>query len=194
FQMARFVEDIALTRWRRVGDGWRIEDGAPMAALAQDSQETDYCACMLGLRDYVNKNGFASVVLGYSGGIDSALCAALAVDALGSDRVHAVMLPYAYTSEASLEDAAEGAAILGCRYDILPIAAPVEGCMSVLAGLFAGTEPGVTEENLQSRIRGTLLMAISNKFGPMVVTTGNKSEMSVGYATLYGDMNGGFNP
>src|SRR5690606_3651884 len=129
-----------------------------------------------------------------SGGIDSALCAAIAVDALGRDRVHLVMLPYTYTTEASLRDAADGAGRLGCRYDILPIAAPAEGCLSTLAELFAGTPEGITEENLQSRIRGTLLMAISNKFGPMVVTTGNKSEMSVGYATLYGDMNGGFNP
>src|SRR5690606_15467811 len=115
-------------------------------------------------------------------------------DALGSDRVRAVMLPYRYTAETSLADAAACADALGCRYDVLPIESAVEGFRQALAGLFAGTNEDVTEENLQSRVRGTLLMAISNKFGPMVVTTGNKSEMSVGYATLYGDMNGGFNP
>jgi NAD+ synthase len=149
---------------------------------------------VLGLRDYVDKNGFPGVVLGLSGGIDSALVAALAVDALGAARVHCVMMPYRYTSNASLADAASCAEALGVRYDIVPIMAPVEGFTKELAGLFAGTEPGTTEENIQSRVRGTTLMAISNKFGAMVLTTGNKSEMSVGYATLYGDMNGGFNP
>src|SRR5690606_9114807 len=171
FQLPRFEECVALTGWRRDGDGWRVEDGAPVATLPETHEEADYRACMLGLRDYVNKNGFRSVVLGYSGGIDSALCAALAVDALGSERVHLVMLPYEYTSEESLRDASDGAKRLGCRYDVVPIAEPVQGCMAALAGLFAGTETGVTEENLQSRIRGTLLMAVSNKFGPMVVTT-----------------------
>jgi NAD+ synthase len=149
---------------------------------------------MLGLRDYVDKNGFPGVVLGLSGGIDSALVAALSADALGPERVHAVMLPYRYTSGESLSDAAACAAALGIRYDVVPIAAPVEGFTAALAKLFEGRAPDVTEENIQSRVRGTLLMAISNKFGGMVVTTGNKSEMSVGYATLYGDMNGGFNP
>jgi NAD+ synthase len=149
---------------------------------------------MHGLRDYVNKNGFKSVVLGLSGGLDSAICAALAVDALGKDRVHTVMLPYRYTSDISLKDAKDCAEALGCRYDIVPIAEPVEGFLNVLEPMFEGTESGVTEENLQSRARGVILMAISNKFGSMVVTTGNKSEMAVGYATLYGDMNGGFNP
>ena len=149
---------------------------------------------MLGLRDYVNKNRFPGVVLGLSGGIDSAICAALAVDALGADRVHCVMLPYRYTSEESLKDAADCAKALGTRYDIVDIAEPVDGFSNALSSLFDGTSEGVTEENLQSRSRGTILMAISNKFGNMVVTTGNKSEMSVGYATLYGDMNGGYNP
>jgi NAD+ synthase len=149
---------------------------------------------MLGLRDYVNKNGFKNVVLGLSGGIDSALCAALAVDALGEERVHAVMLPYRYTSKESLKDAEDCARALGCRYDTVPIMDPVKGFSNALSQLFEGTAEGITEENLQSRTRGTILMAISNKFGSMVVTTGNKSEMSVGYATLYGDMNGGFNP
>jgi NAD+ synthase len=148
----------------------------------------------MGLRDYVNKNGFPGVVLGLSGGIDSAVVAAMAVDALGKDRVHCVMLPYRYTSNESLNDAAAIAETLGVRYDIVPIEAPVDGFTAALAPIFAGTEPGITEENLQSRARGTILMAISNKQGSMVVTTGNKSEMSVGYATLYGDMNGGFNP
>src|SRR5262249_6045790 len=153
-----------------------------------------YHACMLGLRDYVDKNGFPGVVLGLSGGIDSALCAALAVDALGAARVHCVMMPYRYTSNASLADAAACAEALGVRYDIVPISEPVEGFGRALAKVFAGTEPGTTEENIQSRARGVTLMAISNKHGAMVLTTGNKSEMSVGYATLYGDMNGGFNP
>ena len=159
-----------------------------------ETEEADYRACMLGLRDYVNKNGFKNVVLGLSGGIDSAICAALAVDALGEERLRAVMMPYRYTSKDSLKDAEDCARALGCRYDIVPIFEPVEGFSHALTQLFEGTKEGITEENLQSRARGTILMAISNKFGSMVVTTGNKSEMSVGYATLYGDMNGGFNP
>ncbi len=191
-QMPQFVEHITLTVWTREGEGWRCAQGEK--AALPEGQEADYSACMLGLRDYVNKNGFKDVVLGLSGGIDSAICAALAVDALGKDRVRCVMLPYRYTSGESLKDAADCAGVLGVRYDVVPIAAPVEGFMQALQPLFAGTESGVTEENLQSRARGTILMAISNKFGSMVVTTGNKSEMSVGYATLYGDMNGGFNP
>lgn len=149
---------------------------------------------MLGLRDYVEKNRFPGVVLGLSGGIDSAICAAIAVDALGSERVRCVMMPYRFTSQESLDDAKKCADALGVRYEIVPIAEPVEGFEHALAELFAGTNRGITEENLQSRVRGTLLMSISNKFGPMVVTTGNKSEMSCGYATLYGDMNGGYNP
>jgi NAD+ synthase len=149
---------------------------------------------MLGLRDYVEKNGFKGVVLGLSGGIDSALCAAMATDALGAERVRCVMLPFRYTSQASRDDAAAIARALGVRYDIVPIESAVRGLEEALAGVFAGGPRDVTEENLQARARGTILMAISNKFGSMVVTTGNKSEMSVGYATLYGDMNGGFNP
>jgi NAD+ synthase len=192
FQMAQFGEAIAVTRWERSADGWRCSDG-PMERLPE-RQEADYAACMLGLRDYVNKNGFKQVVLGLSGGIDSAICTALAVDALGHERVRTVMMPYRYTSKSSMKDAEACARALNCRYDIVPIAEPVEGFSNALEQLFADTEAGVTEENLQSRARGTILMAISNKFGSMVVTTGNKSEMSVGYATLYGDMNGGFNP
>src|SRR6202167_1470998 len=161
---------------------------------AEELDRADYTACMVGLRDYVDKNGFKGVVLGLSGGVDSALCAALAVDALGPERVRCVMLPYRYTSQDSLDDAAAIARALGIRYDIVPIERAVSGLDASLGEIFAGAPADVTEENLQSRARGTILMAISNKFGLMVVTTGNKSEMSVGYATLYGDMNGGFNP
>ncbi|CCF19430.1 Glutamine-dependent NAD(+) synthetase (NAD(+) synthase [glutamine-hydrolyzing]) [Pseudorhizobium banfieldiae] len=192
FQMSQFESAITVTDWRGGPDGWRCTNG-PMARLPE-KEEADYRACVLGFRDYVNKNGFKSVVLGLSGGIDSAVCAAIAVDALGEERVRCVMLPYRYTSDESLKDAADCARALGTRYDIVPISEPVEGFLSSLAELFEGTDEGITEENLQSRTRGTILMAISNKFGSMVVTTGNKSEMSVGYATLYGDMNGGFNP
>ena len=192
FQMSQFEETFYVSTWRREEDGWCCDKG-PMSQIPE-AEEADYRACMLGFRDYVNKNGFRSVVLGLSGGIDSAICAAIAVDALGEERVRTVMLPYHYTSEDSLKDAADCAKALGCHYDIVPIAEPVEGFLTALGEMFEGTESGVTEENLQSRTRGTILMAISNKFGSMVVTTGNKSEMSVGYATLYGDMNGGFNP
>jgi NAD+ synthase len=202
FQMSQFEEAVVLTTWKRreaMGaqkreetDGWVCTDG-PMSKIPE-KDEADYRACMLGLRDYVNKNGFKNVVLGLSGGIDSALCAALAVDALGEERLRAVMMPYRYTSKDSLKDAEDCARALGCRYDIVPIFEPVDGFSHALTQLFEGTKEGITEENLQSRARGTILMAISNKFGSMVVTTGNKSEMSVGYATLYGDMNGGFNP
>ncbi len=145
-------------------------------------------------KDYVDKNGFKGVVLGLSGGIDSALCAVMAVDALGKDRVRCVMLPYKFTSQDSLDDAAKIASALGIRYDILPIESAVLGLEKAVAPVFEGRPRDVTEENIQARARGVILMAISNKFGLMVVTTGNKSEMSVGYATLYGDMNGGFNP
>ncbi|MCC0038917.1 MAG: NAD+ synthase [Brucellaceae bacterium] len=192
FQMSQFEETVSVTTWKRQGDGW-VCDGGPMSKIPE-KEEADYRACMLGLRDYVNKNGFRNVVLGLSGGIDSAICAALAVDALGEERLRAVMMPYRYTSKDSLKDAEACARALGCRYDIVPIFEPVEGFSNALGQMFEGTKEGITEENLQSRARGTILMAISNKFGSMVVTTGNKSEMSVGYATLYGDMNGGFNP
>ena len=192
FQMSQFEEALVVTEWKRNGDGWVCVEG-PMSRIPE-KEEADYRACMLGLRDYVNKNGFRNVVLGMSGGIDSAICAALAVDALGEERLRAVMMPYKYTSKDSLKDAEDCARALGCRYDIVPIFEPVEGFSHALTQLFEGTGEGITEENLQSRTRGTILMAISNKFGSMVVTTGNKSEMSVGYATLYGDMNGGFNP
>ncbi|MEO0816092.1 MAG: NAD+ synthase [Pseudomonadota bacterium] len=155
--------------------------------------EAEYRAGMLALRDYVDKNRFPGVVLGLSGGIDSALTAAMAVDALGADRVWAVMLPSRYTSDGSLKDARDCADELGIRFDTISIAPGVDALDEMLAPHFGGTQPGTAEENVQSRLRGVVLMALSNKFGPMVVTTGNKSEMAVGYATLYGDMNGGYN-
>ncbi len=191
-QMPMFEEAVTLTEWTRSPTGWRITSGE-IARLPEKEEET-WKACVLGLKDYVEKNRFPGVVLGLSGGIDSAVVAAMAVDALGRDRVHCVMLPYAYTSRDSLEDAEACAKLLGVRYDIVPIKEPVEGFLSALKPLFNGKNIDVTEENIQSRTRGATLMAISNKFGSMVLTTGNKSEMSVGYATLYGDMNGGFNP
>jgi NAD+ synthase len=192
FQLGGFTECIVTTEWFRRGGTWVCENG-PMVH-SEEADRADYMACMLGLRDYVNKNGFPGVVLGLSGGIDSALCAALAVDALGAERVRCLMLPYKYTSSMSLDDAAACARALGVRYEVVPIATAVEGFEAALGNVFAGLPRDVTEENLQARTRGTLLMAVSNKFNLMVVTTGNKSEMSVGYATLYGDMNGGYNP
>ncbi|HUI13847.1 MAG TPA: NAD+ synthase [Xanthobacteraceae bacterium] len=191
-QLPAFKETIVTTHWSRSGETWRCAPG-PMAP-AEPLDKSDYAACVLGLRDYVDKNRFKGVVLGLSGGIDSALCAAMAVDALGAERVRCVMLPYRYTSEESRIDAAAVAHALGVHYDIVPIESAVAGLETALAGIFAGAPRDVTEENLQARARGVILMGISNKFGLMVVTTGNKSEMSVGYATLYGDMNGGFNP
>ncbi|MEZ5818619.1 MAG: NAD+ synthase [Hyphomicrobiaceae bacterium] len=191
-QMPAWDEGLVVTDWVREGDGWRCQAG--VKALVEEGDAAAYHAAVLCLRDYVNKNGFPGVVLGLSGGVDSALVAAISVDALGADRVHAVMLPYRYTSNESLADASACADALGIRYDTVPIAPAVEGLFGMLAPLFAGRAPDLTEENIQSRVRGTTLMAISNKFGSMLVTTGNKSEMSVGYATIYGDMNGGFNP
>jgi NAD+ synthase len=190
-QLPDFAEAITTLRWTRSEDGWRCS-GPIMPVLEGD--KADYAACVLGVRDYVHKNGFPGVLLGISGGIDSALCAAIAVDALGTEQVRGVMLPYRFTAQVSLDDAAKLAAALGIRYEVLPIADAVEGFEKILSGPFKGLPRDITEENLQARTRGTLLMAISNKTGAMVVTTGNKSEMSVGYATLYGDMNGGFNP
>lgn len=192
FQMAGFQESVVTTRWVRRNATWRCDGGPVVSGVEAD--RADYSACVLGLRDYVNKNGFPGVVLGLSGGIDSALCAAIAVDALGTERVRCIMLPYKFTSQESLRDAAACAELLGVRYEILPIAAAVDGFEAALRPVFSGLPRDVTEENLQARARGTILMAVSNKFNLMVVTTGNKSEMSVGYATLYGDMNGGFNP
>jgi len=192
FQLAGFQESIVTTNWVRRNSIWQCENGPLIDSVEAD--RADYAACVLGLRDYVNKNGFPGVVLGLSGGIDSALCTAMAVDALGADRVRCLMLPYKFTSRESLDDAAACAKALSVRYEVLPIAPAVEGFEKALAPIFSGLPRDVTEENLQARARGTILMAVSNKFNLMVVTTGNKSEMSVGYATLYGDMNGGFNP
>jgi NAD+ synthase len=191
-QLPSFREAVVTVVFERTADGWRCSGGATAPLVTAD--EADYAACVLGVRDYVDKNGFPGVVIGLSGGLDSALCAAMAVDALGAERVRCVMLPYRFTSQDSLDDAAQIATALGVHYDIVPIASAVEGLEQALAPLMAGLKRDVTEENLQARVRGTMLMAVSNKFGLMVVTTGNKSEMSAGYATLYGDMNGGFNP
>ncbi|MDT3687272.1 MAG: NAD+ synthase [Pseudorhodoplanes sp.] len=191
-QLPAFEETVVTTHWSRAAAGWHCERG-PMASLLPQ-EKADYGACVLGLRDYVNKNGFPGVVLGLSGGVDSALVAAMAVDALGAERVRCLMLPYKYTSRESVEDAAQVAKALGVQYDTLPIASAVEGLEAALKPLTAGLPRDVTEENLQARARGVIVMGVSNKFGLMVLTTGNKSEMSVGYATLYGDMNGGFNP
>jgi NAD+ synthase len=191
-QLPAWEEMVALTEWTRGGNGWRCADG--VKTLLEEAAAAAYHACVLGLRDYVNKNGFPGVVLGLSGGIDSALVAAMCADALGPERVHCVMMPYRYTSSASLSDAKACAEALCVRYDIVPIHEPVDGFARALAEMFEGRVADMTEENIQARARGTTLMAISNKLGGMVVTTGNKSEMSVGYATLYGDMNGGFNP
>src|SRR6201995_985162 len=190
-QLPAFEEHITTLVWNRTETGWRCD--GPVAPLLE-GDKGDYAACVLGLRDYVGKTGFPGVLLGISGGIDSALCAAIAVDALGAERVRGVMLPFRFTAQVSLDDAAKLAGALGIRYEVLPIAQAVNGFEEILSATFAGLPRDITEENLQARARGTLLMAISNKTGAMVVTTGNKSEMSVGYATLYGDMNGGFNP
>jgi NAD+ synthase len=190
-QAPAFVEAFWPTRWKRdQSGGWRCVEGEVVPPPG--SLESIYAAMTLGLRDYVQKNRFPGVVLGLSGGIDSAISAAVAVDALGPERVHCVMLPSRFTSRESLDDAAECARALGVRLDEISIEPAFEAFKAMLAPLFAGRPADVTEENIQSRIRGIVLMAISNKLGPMVLTTGNKSEMSVGYATLYGDMCGGY--
>jgi NAD+ synthase len=187
-----WVEQVTVTEWRRDAAGkWICAAGDTF--VAEDRSSQVYHAMMLALRDYVNKNRFPGVVLGLSGGIDSALSAAVAVDALGSQRVRCVMLPSRYTSRESLEDADACARMLGVKYETIEIERAVAAMGESLAAPFAGTKADTTEENIQSRLRGVILMALSNKFGPMVLTTGNKSEMSVGYATLYGDMCGGYN-
>jgi NAD+ synthase len=191
-QLPSFREAVVTVVFERAAGGWHCRGGP--TAPQESGDEADYAACVLGVRDYVDKNGFPGVVIGLSGGVDSALCAAISVDALGAGRVRCVMLPYRFTSQQSLDDAAQIATALGVHYDIVPIASAIAGLEKALAPLMAGLARDVTEENLQARARGTMLMAVSNKFGLMVVTTGNKSEMSAGYATLYGDMNGGFNP
>jgi NAD+ synthase len=188
--MPSFEEAFTVTEWYREADRLVCEP-EPLPKEPQPEAQI-YRALTLGLADYVNKNRFPGVLLGLSGGIDSALSAAIAVDALGADSVRAVMLPSPYTSRESLEDAAECAALLGIRLDTIPITGTMQAVEASLAPLFEGRPADITEENIQSRARGLILMALSNKFGDMLLTTGNKSEMSVGYATLYGDMCGGY--
>ncbi len=189
-QLPCWKEALLTTEWVRRDDGWVCETaefsdpGNPLERI--------YNAMVLGLKDYVTKNGFPGVVLGLSGGIDSALSAAVAVDALGAENVHCVMMPSRYTSKESLDDASECARLLGTQLDTLKIEPAVGAFDEMLGDIFQGTNSDITEENIQSRIRGLSLMAISNKFGKMVLTTGNKSEMSTGYATIYGDMCGGY--
>ena len=189
-QMPAFVEAVTLTEWRRAGEHLVCTPQALAPELPE--LESIYRCMMLGLGDYVRKNGFPGVILGLSGGIDSALSAAVAVDALGPAMVRSFMLPSPYTSQDSLDDAAACAALLGIPCDSVPITPAMEAFGAALAPVFAGRQADITEENIQSRARGLILMAISNKLGHMVLTTGNKSEMSVGYATLYGDMCGGY--
>ena len=191
-QMPMFDTAITHVDLERGADGWRVKDGEKVAQ--PDAWEQDYRVMVQSLRDYMGKTGFKKVLLGMSGGIDSAIVATIAADALGAENVRCVMLPSEYTSEASLEDAKACAKALGCRYDFVPIAQGRAAITGTLAPLFEGHEEGLTEENIQSRLRGLLLMAMSNKFGEMVLTTGNKSEIAVGYATIYGDMAGGYNP
>src|SRR4029077_4138005 len=191
-QMPAWEEAVGVTEWHCENGRWRCFPG--LIAEIEEGDAANYLACVTGLRDYVDKNGFPGVVLGLSGGVDSALCAILAVDALGADRVHCVMLPYLYTSNESLNDAAELAVNLGVRYDILPINAAVEGLSKSFAAMADKGSADATEENLQARARGGLLMAVSHKYGLVGLTTGHKPGVSVGYSTLYGDMNGGFNP
>ncbi|AXT27211.1 NAD+ synthase [Ruegeria sp. AD91A] len=192
FRMPVFDEVVAQVDLARGDDGWRI---VPAEIVPQpDVWEQDYRAMVQSLRDYMGKTGFKKALLGLSGGIDSALVATIAVDAIGADNVRCVMLPSEYTSQASLDDAEAVAKALGVHYDYVPISESRAAVTNTLAPLFVGLDEGLTEENIQSRLRGLLLMAISNKFGEMLLTTGNKSEVAVGYATIYGDMNGGYNP
>lgn len=182
-----FTVEVALT------DGKVVPTPARIEPINREDASV-YGALVLGVRDYVNKHRFPGVVIGLSGGVDSALTLALAVDALGAERVRVVMMPSRYTSQLSLEEAQAQADMLGVRYDVIPIEGMFAATVDALKEVFVGREPDATEENIQARVRGLLLMAISNKTGSMVLTTGNKSEMSVGYATLYGDMAGGFAP
>ena len=191
-QLPQFLTGILHVDFEEGPDGWRAMPGEK--ALIPPVVEADYHAMVLSVRDYLAKTGFGQVLLGLSGGVDSALVAAIAVDAIGAQNVRCLMLPSEFTSAHSLEDAAAVAQALGCRLDSVPITGAQAAVAGALAGLFAGTAPGVTEENIQSRLRGVMLMALSNKFGAMLLTTGNKSEMAVGYCTIYGDMNGGYNP
>ncbi|MBY6159371.1 NAD+ synthase [Mameliella alba] len=191
-QLPVFDECIVPVDMVRGPEGWRCEEGT--FQKHPDDWEQDYRVMVESLRDYLRKTGFSKVLLGMSGGVDSALVATIATDALGPENVRCVMLPSEYTSSHSLEDAEACAKALGCRYDYVPISGPRAAVTEALAPLFEGTQPDITEENIQSRLRGLLLMALSNKFGEMLLTTGNKSEVAVGYATIYGDMAGGYNP
>ncbi|NAZ37890.1 NAD+ synthase [Rubellimicrobium sp. CFH 75288] len=191
-RLPHFEEAVEHVDFRRTPNGWVAAEGP--CAPRPDAAEMDYHAMVLALRDYLAKSGIERVLLGLSGGVDSALVAAVATDAVGPDRVRGVRLPSRYSSEGSLRDAEAVARALGCRLDTIPIEGPHAAVSEALAPFFAGTEPGVAEENVQSRLRGLLLMALSNKTGEMLLTTGNKSEMAVGYATIYGDMAGGYNP
>ncbi len=192
FQMPQFDETIAHVDLERGMNGWRIVPGEVHTHASE--WEQDYHVMVTALRDYCRKTGFGKVLLGLSGGVDSAIVATIAVDALGADNVRCVMLPSEYTSQESLDDAEAVAKALGCRYDYVPISEGRAAITNTLAPLFQGREADLTEENIQSRLRGLLLMALSNKFGEMLLTTGNKSEVAVGYATIYGDMAGGYNP
>lgn len=185
-QSEQFVENLAMLDVDEQGQVLGVVVSLP------SKEASVYQALCLGVQDYIGKNHFPGVLLGLSGGIDSALTMAIAVDALGADKVHAVMMPSPYTAQMSLDDSREMVETLGVRYDELDITPMFNGFQAVLSPSFVGRDADATEENLQARIRGTLLMAMSNKFGALVLTTGNKSEMSVGYATLYGDMAGGF--
>ncbi|MEW4468792.1 NAD+ synthase [Parasphingorhabdus sp. JC815] len=193
-QLPDWDEAIVDTHWTKEESGeqsgWRCAAGD--IHRLDDHPADIYNAMIVGLRDYVNTNGFPGVILGLSGGIDSALSAAVAVDALGADRVKCVMMPSRFTSQESLDDAAGCAEMLGTQLDTISIIPAVEGFDAMLEDSFADNQVDITEENIQSRIRGVTLMALSNKFGHMLLTTGNKSEMSVGYATIYGDMAGGY--
>lgn len=191
-QLPQFDACVTHVDFVETAEGWRALPG--IMEKMPISYEADYRAMVMSLRDYLGKTGFKKVLLGLSGGIDSAIVAAVAADAIGPENVRCVMLPSRYTSAHSLEDAAQVAGALGCRLDTVSITAPQDAVGEALGHLFEGTQPGVTEENVQSRLRGLLLMAMSNKFGEMLLTTGNKSEMAVGYCTIYGDMNGGYNP
>jgi NAD+ synthase len=191
-QMGLFDEAIVHVDFTETEGGWRAEPGEK--ATFPDVWEQDYRVMVQAVRDYFGKTGFRQALLGLSGGVDSAIVATIAVDALGPENVRCVMLPSEYTAATSLDDAEAVARALGCRLDTVPISGPRAAVTDALAPLFEGTEPGLTEENIQSRLRGLLLMALSNKFGEMLLTTGNKSEVAVGYATIYGDMAGGYNP
>ena len=191
-QMPQFEESVETCVFKKSAGSWKADVGHKSRIL--EPLETDYFAMVMGLRDYCKKAGFDRVVIGLSGGVDSALVATIAADALGPQSVRAVMLPSEYTSKGSLDDAAELSTNLNCRYDYLSIEEGRLAISETLSDLFKGTKTDLTEENIQSRLRGLLLMAISNKFGEMLLTTGNKSEVSVGYSTIYGDMAGGYNP